>query len=108
MVDHGLSESQLQVIRAILAPFAESIESVGLFGSRATGRFRPNSDIDMVLYGPIDEAMQDRIATLFDESPLAVDVDVVAYALIAYPALRAHIDAVMRPLFTRAELRDAG
>lgn len=108
MPDHGLTAHQLQIIREVLAPYAGVIQQVGLFGSRAAGTARPNSDIDLVLYGPVSEAIVDRIWTLFAESGLAVTVDVIAYDLIDTPALKSHIDAVMQPLFKQAGLLSAG
>ena len=105
MSRHGLSDSQINIIQHILASFSASINTVGLFGSRATGRYRANSDIDIVLYGNLDETILDRISTLFDESLLSLKVDVVAYDLITYPPLKTHIDAVMLPLFTQKTLQ---
>ena len=102
MIDHGLTERELGILREVLAPYADRIERVGLFGSRATGRAQSSSDIDLVLYGPIDQATVDRLWTLFDDSSLARKVDVLAYDLITYPPLKAHIDAVMLPLFNLA------
>lgn len=104
MADHGLSQSHLDIIRNILLPFASSINRVGLFGSRALGTARPNSDIDLVLYGPVTEEMRDRLWTLFDDSGLVLKVDVIAYDLIAYPPLKSHIDAVVQTLFEQADL----
>ncbi len=105
MIDHGLTERELSLLQQVLAPYAARITRVGLFGSRATGTAQPASDIDLVLYGPIDEATTDRLWTLFDDSGLARKVDVLAYDLITYPPLKAHIDAVMMPLFNGADLR---
>ncbi len=99
-----VSEHQRETLRRILSGFADVIESIGLFGSRATGRARPNSDIDLVLYGNVSADTVDRIWTLCDESDLAVGVDVVAYRLIDNPTLKDHIDSVMRPLFTQDAL----
>jgi predicted nucleotidyltransferase len=76
-----------------------------LFGSRATGKMRPDSDIDMVVFGPIREADTDRLRSLFDASLLALKVDILAYDRIAYPALKAHIDEVAQALFTAEELK---
>jgi len=104
MNNHGLNKEQLNIIKEILRPYAQDIEKVGLFGSRATGKYRPNSDIDMVLYGDIDEKTLDHIWTLFEESLLPVKLDVAAYNLIDYPPLKAHIDEVMKVLFTHKEL----
>ncbi|MFN9789627.1 MAG: nucleotidyltransferase family protein [Holosporales bacterium] len=99
MPDHGLSLRQLETIRAILAPHRGTITKAGLFGSRALGTYRPNSDIDLVLYGPIPEAIITDLKSAFEESILPMRVDVVAYDLITYPPLKAHIDAVMQPLY---------
>lgn len=104
MPDCNLNNSQLSIIKSILSPFASSIEKVGLFGSRATGAARENSDIDMVLYGDISEAEIRRIYTLFLESSLPVKVDVVAYNLVAYKPLKEHIDEKMKTLFTKQDL----
>jgi predicted nucleotidyltransferase len=97
-MNHGLTSTHLAILRAILAPFMEHITTIGLFGSRATGKYRPNSDIDLVLYGTLTQAMVDRIHSLCAESHLPYTVDVHAYHLISYPPLKAHIDAVMKPL----------
>jgi predicted nucleotidyltransferase len=102
-VDHGLTEQQLQTIHDILRPWAHKIAGVGLFGSRATGRHRPYSDIDLILYGEVEEGDIDRLHTLFEESALPMKVDVNAWNLIAYPPLKAHIQSVTRPLFGAAD-----
>lgn len=73
-MNHGLSEKALDTVVAILKPYAERIDRVALYGSRATGAYRPNSDIDMVVHGALNEAEQDRLYTLFDESNLSVPV----------------------------------
>ncbi len=101
---HGLSQDQIEIIRHILAPYADKINKVGLFGSRATGNAKSTSDIDLVLYGDIDESIVNRLWTLFGESNLALEVDINAYDLIAYPPLKAHIDSTMQPLFEREDL----
>lgn len=107
MTRHGLTDRELQLLLKAFSPFADQIQSVGLVGSRATGIARPNSDVDLVLYGDVGQAIVDRLWTIFDESALARTVDVVAYDLITYPPLKAHIDAVMVPLFSQADLKAA-
>lgn len=103
--EHGLTPRQIAAIKAILAPFADRIERVSLFGSRAKGTQRPDSDIDLVIYGPVDQGLIDRLWTLFAESSLPVKVDVVAYDRATYPPLKAHIDGVARPLLSQSDLR---
>jgi predicted nucleotidyltransferase len=104
MNNYGMTFGQIEIIRQTIAPFAGSIEKAGLFGSRATGNSKPNSDIDLVLYGLSDQKILDRIHTLFTESKLPVTVDVQAYDLIKYPPLKKHIDEVVKILFTKEDL----
>jgi len=104
MENHGLTAQQLKIIRSILVAYINKIERVGLFGSRAAGTARENSDIDMVIYGDISEQEVRRLYTLFMESNLPIKVDVVAYNLVAYPPLKEHIDNNVKILFTKQDL----
>jgi predicted nucleotidyltransferase len=99
MSNHGLTEEQINLIQSIMSPYRERIDRVSIFGSRATGNYRPNSDLDLVVYGTIDQPSIDRLWTLFDESMLPIKVDLHAYHLISYPPLKEHIDQVAVPLF---------
>ncbi len=98
-MNHGLSKKHLAIIQSILKPYKNLIEGVFLFGSRATGMYRANSDIDLVLKGSIPETTIDRISTLFMESSLPFSVDIKSYELTTYPALKKRIDEVIVPLF---------
>ena len=104
-MDHGLTAKQLATIKRVLAPYADVVTRVDLFGSRATGACRSNSDIDLLLHGRLDERTIDRLWTLFHESNLPVTVDVMSYELTTYPPLKAHMDEVRQPLFTRHDLK---
>ena len=99
-----LGTGDLALLHDILAPYADRIDRVGVFGSRATGSARPNSDIDLVIYGRIDDADIDRLWTLFDDSSISVSVDILRYSADLYPPLKRHIDATMKPLSLRAGL----
>ena len=101
MMQFGLTADQRQLITDILDSEANGIEQVSVFGSRADGSHRPTSDIDLVLYGHVDELLCDRLWTLFHESRLPFAVDIKSYAAITWPLLRAHIDAVARPLLVQ-------
>lgn len=103
---HGLTAQQLGELGRVLGPFAARIDRVGLFGSRATGTARPWSDVDLVLFGDVPQAVVDRLWTLFDASHLALEVDVLAYKLIGSSALKAHVDAVGQTLFSGEALRN--
>jgi predicted nucleotidyltransferase len=100
-----MSERDRAIVRSVLAPFADRIDRVGVFGSRALGTARPASDIDLILWGDIDGRTLARLATLFGESSLAVSVDVILYGPELAAALRRHIDRVAKTLFIRADLR---
>ena len=106
--EHGLSDAELATINAILAGYWQKIDQACLFGSRACGQYKAYSDIDLVLYGDLEEHEVDRIYTLFDESNLGVRVDVRAYRHIQYPPLKRHIDAQAKVLFTRREIMPDG
>ena len=101
MLNHGLSQNQLQVIKETVEQFAPAVESVSLFGSRATGRHTSYSDVDLVLYGDLDDRTVDRLWTCFSESPLPYKVDLTAYNLVDYPPLKKHIDRFAKPLFSK-------
>ncbi len=104
-MNHGLSERQLGVLKRILSLYADEITRVELFGSRATGAWRDNSDVDLVLRGDLKKRQIDRLWTLFHESSLPFSVDVKSYERTAWPPLRAHMDKVAAPLFTQEELK---
>ena len=105
-LDHGLSDGSLALLVQTIAEFGEGVTRVDLFGSRATGAYRANSDIDLALHGDVTDATIDRLRTIFLESSLPVSVDVTSYER-AYPPLRRHIDAVARFLFTAEDLKAA-
>ena len=102
--DHGLSAAELATMNAVLAGYRQKIDKVCLFGSRSCGQYKPYSDIDLVLYGDLEEHEIDRIYTLFDESNLGIRVDVQAYRHIQYPPLKRHVDAMAKILFTRKDI----
>ena len=106
-LDHGLSQRQVETVRDILSTYADHITRVDIFGSRAMGKHRPNSDIDLVLHGDIPEKYIDRLWTLFHESNLPVSVDVKGYNQIAHSALAEHVDKVRECLFTQDDLKAA-
>jgi predicted nucleotidyltransferase len=105
MPSPSVTERQRAILHKIFAPYADKIERVGVFGSRATGKARPNSDIDLVVYGGIEQADIARLHTLFTDSLLEVTVDVVAYDQISYLPFKEHIDAVVLTLFTHEDLK---
>lgn len=78
------------------------VSEARVFGSRALGTHRPESDVDLALYGDVDDTLAARIAGELDELPLPYAFDVRAYPCLRHAPLREHIDRVGEALFTRA------
>ena len=108
MAEHGISDAELETIRAVLAECDDEITQVDLFGSRATGKHRSHSDIDLVIHGTVREAAIDRLRTLFIESNLPVSVDIFNYDGITCLPLKEHVDTVRQRLFTAQDIQGSG
>ena len=78
------------------------IAGVILFGSRAKGTHRPQSDVDLALLGNLKPLEAEEIASELDELPLPYRFDVVVFDLIRHPPLREHIERVGIPLYPDA------
>lgn len=92
---YGLSDRDITHINEAIQEFPE-IEEVILFGSRAKGNYKKGSDVDLAIKGDrITYEITARFADcLNEEKPLPYFFDVVHYAAIAEPMLKAHIDRV--------------
>lgn len=75
----ALTDAELAEVRAILARHLSPEVRIGVFGSRASGRPKPWSDLDLVLDGPapVPLATIAALAEAFDESGLPWKVDLV-------------------------------
>ena len=104
MRNHGLSNKQIDTIKRILSQNCPGIEKVSLFGSRAMGKYKSYSDIDLVLYGDIDGTAANRLWTLFHESDLSYKMDLQVFNLIKHAPLRRHIKEKEKTLFTKEEI----
>ncbi len=93
MKNIGLSEKQLELILSVLKTHP-GISKAVVFGSRAKGNFRDNSDIDITLFGEISLLEAEKIASDLDLLPLCFKFDVIVYELTANRELREHIDRV--------------
>lgn len=78
------------------------ISLVKLFGSRAKGTHTERSDVDLAVWGEVDPLRAEAIAAELEELPLPYRFEVTAFAHIANPALREHIDRVGIPLYEGA------
>jgi uncharacterized protein len=75
----ALSEQELATVREILRRHLAPEFSVFVFGSRAGGRVKPWSDLDLAFEGsrPVPPATMADLAADFDESSLIWKVDLV-------------------------------
>lgn len=90
----GLTSSTLAAIKQTLAAFPE-IEQVIIYGSRAMGRERPGSDIDLMIQGPHFTHQQLlRLLTQLDDLLLPYSFDLCRQQDIANPELLEHIKRV--------------
>ena len=90
-MNDGLQDRHREMILAVLRDCPQ-IESVVLFGSRATGTFSESSDIDLALMG--NSLGLSDIVTLqqkLDETTIPYRVDLLLYATLDTPALHDHI-----------------
>jgi predicted nucleotidyltransferase len=99
MPEFGLDDRALALIRGVVTRHPRIVE-VRVFGSRAKGNYRPESDIDLALFGDVDGALAGSIAAELDDLPLPYRFDVQAYPAIRHQPLREHIDRVGRVLFS--------
>lgn len=88
-----LQPAELEKICAVFRRHPEVTE-VKLFGSRAKGIHRPESDVDLALWGDVDALTAQAIASELDELPLPYRYDVLAFSSVRLPALRDHIERV--------------
>ena len=80
----ALSESQVLLVRRLLDAVLPGAQ-VAVFGSRATGRARPFSDLDLLLLDPprLTWAQRADLRDAFDASDLPFSVDIVEAAGLA-------------------------
>ena len=99
--DYGLPAAALQAIRGVLAAHP-GVEAAILYGSRALGRERPGSDIDLTLQGA---GLQHRdlldIELALDDLLLPWKIDLSLLAHIDNPSLLEHIRRVGQKLYER-------
>jgi len=79
-----LSADQVRVVRQTLNAVVPDAE-VWVFGSRATGRARPYSDLDLLTTRPsrLSWLVRATLRDAFDEGDLPFSVDVVEASLLA-------------------------
>lgn len=92
MGNTGLNDRELALMHAVFRQVPE-IREVIVFGSRAKGNYRPQSDVDLALVGVADEFRAEAVAGALDQLPMPYTFDVKACDGIRYPPLE-HIRRV--------------
>ena len=97
---YGLSDRTLNTLDSIFRKYP-SIKQAILYGSRAKGKYRIGSDIDLTLMAENTFTHTDllHIAGDFDDSDMPYFVDVSIYDKLSNPDLKAHIDRVGKVLY---------
>ncbi|HJV36086.1 nucleotidyltransferase domain-containing protein [Geomonas sp.] len=101
---YGLLDRDIYYILDAIKALPE-ISEVVLFGSRAKGRHKAGSDVDLAIKGTsvsYDTAV--RLADILnEEKPLPYFFDVIHYESIREPRLLEHIDRVGVVLYSKEE-----
>lgn len=92
----GLSERDHTLIVQTLARVPKLSRAV-VFGSRAKGTFRPNSDIDLAVWG-LTTLEAEALRLELEELPLPYSFNVLAFEAIDSLPLREHIERVGKRL----------
>ncbi|MCK5564297.1 MAG: nucleotidyltransferase domain-containing protein [Planctomycetes bacterium] len=87
----GLKDSVFQSILDVFKSHPE-VTQAAFFGSRAMGNFKPNSDIDIVLWGQIDQTLLGRIYSQLEDLSTPYMFDVKVYGQVTHPPVIEHID----------------
>ncbi|MCE1247579.1 MAG: nucleotidyltransferase domain-containing protein [Firmicutes bacterium] len=98
--EFGFNDKTLELIINLFGN-SEQIEEVRIFGSRALGTYKPNSDIDLVFYGNFSDKFKSRLAGDLDELPLPYTFDVLLYDEITNDNLKKHIHDYGKILYRR-------
>lgn len=91
---YGLSNQNIEAIQRVLKMHPKVVKAI-LYGSRAKGNYRPNSDIDLTLQGEqLEYADLVAIDNALDELLLPYTIDLSLYHQIENPDLIEHIKRV--------------
>jgi predicted nucleotidyltransferase len=103
MDSSGLTKDEINSIRAVFSRY-QQVEGVLIYGSRATGNFKPASDIDLTLIGKdIDMSLQTKIEFDLDDLMLPYKFDISVYNRITNPKFLDHINRVGKEIYKRKQ-----
>ena len=95
-----LAPTEMELLRSVFRRHSE-ISAVKIFGSRAKGTHTLRSDVDLALWGELNDLQAEQIAAELDELPLPYRYDVQRFESIHLDPLRCHIERVGIPIYAR-------
>ena len=97
----GLEQHIIDKIISVFEANAK-VDKAYVFGSRAKGNYRPDSDIDIAIKG-IDIILDDilKMSVAFEDKGIKYKIDLIEYSTIKEPALQEHIDRVGIEFYSR-------
>ena len=98
-----LSAKTLNTLQRVFARYPELTE-VLLYGSRATGKATPRSDIDLATRGILDPRRLGRLALNLEDTDTPQECDVQAYEHIGYAPLKDQVDSVGISIYRKGDL----
>ncbi|MEQ8685719.1 MAG: restriction endonuclease subunit S [Imperialibacter sp.] len=100
----GLEEDTLEAIGKVLET-VQMVDQALVFGSRAKGNYRADSDIDLALKGEhLTHADLLHLAVKLDDLHLPWKFDLINYHTIDDPAVVEHIDRVGSEMYSRRKI----
>lgn len=103
----GLKETTIEKIHSVFSHYPQ-VEEVILYGSRAMGRHRNGSDIDLTMVGEgVTHSLQLKIENELDDLLLPYKIDLSVMDAIDNPELLDHIRRVGVVFYHRSDEREA-
>lgn len=102
MNDYGITEKSMELLLDTFSKYPQ-IEEVILFGSRAKGKYKKGSDIDIAIKGKqcsADLALKLQ-SYINEELLIPYMVDIVDYQSLNHVELKNHIDRVGKSIYHR-------
>ncbi len=96
----GLTAEELKMICDLFCTYPQ-ITRINIFGSRALGNYKHNSDIDLTIWGKVNRALLGTISLELDNLPLPYLFDINIYDQIQHRPLQEHIDQYSQTLYVR-------
>jgi predicted nucleotidyltransferase len=100
-MQYGLSDNTLAILNAIFQKYPDIKQAI-LYGSRAKGKYKRGSDIDLSLKTGNNFTFTDLLHIVgdFDDSDIPYFVDVSVYDKLSNSDLKAHVDRVGKVLYS--------